>query len=171
MKRGQEIAIAIRLGGVSLIVLLIAAANVANLLLLRASRRKREIALRRALGVSRARLARQLSVESTLLVLLGAIAACVVAIWLGAALRHLVMPSTNWASGAVDLRTVSFVALAGICIGLITALAPLAQANRVNLADSLKAGGRDSAYRQSGLRSTLLAFQAALCTVLLVGTA
>lgn len=169
-QRAQEVSLATRVGGVAVFVLLIATANVVNLLLLRAARRKREIALRRALGVSQGRLLRQLAVESAVLVLIGGGTAAVLSIWVGAALRRLVLPRVHWASGALDTRTAMFVALASVAIGMIAGLAPAAQAMNLDLARSLKAGGRDATYQRSRLRSGLVALQAALCTILLVGT-
>jgi putative ABC transport system permease protein len=169
LKPAQEVLVATRISWIAVIVLVIAAANVTNLLLLRASRRKREIAVRRALGVSQGRLYGQLAVESTLLSLLGGVAALVVAVWVGTALRQLMMPRVHWASSAVDGHTVAFLFGLSVIIGLGAGLAPAVYAAQPNLTDSLKAGARESAYQRSMLRSVLLVVQATLCVVLLVG--
>ena len=167
--QAQEVSISTRLAGVTLIVLLIAIANVANLLLVRATRRRREIALRRALGVSAARLYAQLLTESVLLGLLGGAVALVVAYRCAAALRRLLLPHVQWATLAIDGRTVALIAGLSIAVGIVAGLAPALQARRPNLVDSLKAGSHDGAYQRSMLRSALLVVQTALSIVLLVG--
>jgi len=157
------------LGGVSVIVLLIACANVANLLLARALRRKREIALRLALGVGRARLFAQLLTESLLVALLGGVVGIAIAQWGGAALRAGLLEQSEAASGLRDPRTVLFAAVVAVVVGLLTGLAPILQASRANLTDDLKAGAREGTYGRSRTRLALLVAQGALSVVLLVG--
>ena len=156
-------------GGVSVIVLLISCANVANLLLARALRRRREIALRLALGVSRARLLSQLFTESVLLALLGGVAGMLVAHWGGALLRRNLAIKTEAATGIYDLRTVLFAFAAAVAVGLLTGLAPAFQARRVDLTSDLKAGSREGTYGRSRVRVALLVLQGALSVILLVG--
>lgn len=165
----QAVSVSVRTGGVSVILLLIACANVAGLLLVRATRRRREIAVRLALGVSRARLLSQLITEGMVLASLAAAAAVLLAAWGGAVLRRMLLPDVHWAGPALDARTVVFALGSAALVGLVAALAPALQSRRVDVSAGLKSGGRESGSPRSLLRSGLLAGQAALSIVLLVG--
>jgi predicted permease len=155
--------------GVAVIVLLVACANVANLLLARAIRRRREIAVRLALGVSRGRLLAQLLTESTLLALLGGLAAIVIAQWGGAALRAGLMPQSAPTATFRDPRTILFTVTAALFVGLVTGLAPVLQAWRADLTADLKAGSREGTFHRSRTRVALLVLQGAMSVILLVG--
>jgi predicted permease len=167
----QEVAIATRLAGVSVIVLLIVAANVANLMIVRAARRRRELAVRRALGASTGRLFAQTLTETSLLAAIGCVAAVLVAFWGGTALRRLLLPEVRWADAAVDWRTILFSVAVASIVGLIAALAPAIRMRRTDLAEPLKSGGRGGGVDRSRLRAGLLIIQAALSLVLVVGAA
>jgi predicted permease len=169
-KRGTEVTIATRLAGVAFIVLLITLANVSNLLLVRATVRQREIAVRRALGVSKARLFEQLVSESLLLALLGGAVAILLAIWVGAALRNVLLPDVHWPTGVLDLRVVAFAGAAAVLTGIIVGAVPAIHAFRPDLIASLRGGDKSGSYRRSATRTGLLVAQAALSVVLLVGS-
>ena len=156
-------------GGVAVIVLLIACANVANLLLARALRRRREIAVRLALGVSRGRLLSQLFTESVVLAVLGGVVGVLIAQWGGGILRARLLPKTAGEPVYHDTRTLMFAGVAALVVGLLTGLAPALQATRANLTGDLKAGSREGTYHRSRVRVVLLVLQCALSLVLLVG--
>src|SRR6185312_12959329 len=155
--------------GVAIVVWLIACANVANLLLARALRRRREIAVRLALGVSDARLASQLVTESVVLALAGGVIGIAIAQWGGALLRAQLLSGSAKPAVLTDTRTLLYAGVAALVAGLLTGLAPIVQTRRTNLAADLKAGAREGTYQRSRLRIALLVFQGTLSVVLLVG--
>jgi putative ABC transport system permease protein len=155
--------------GVAVIVLLIACANVANLMLVRALRRRREVALRIALGVSRGRLATQSFTESLVLAALGCVAGIAIAQWGGASLRGLFLPYESAMDFATDWRTLGVATAVALAAGLLTGLAPVLLAGHGDLTSALKSGAREGTYQRSRLRAALLVTQGALSVVLLVG--
>jgi len=155
--------------GVCVIVLIVACSNVANLLLARAVRRRREVAVRLALGVSRARLLRLFLVESLLLSGVGAIAGLAVAFATGTFMRRTLLPDIDWSSSVLDSRVLLVSLCVAVFVGVATGLIPAWRASRPDLTAALKSGVRDGGGHQSRARSTLTVLQAALSVVLLVG--
>jgi putative ABC transport system permease protein len=167
---GSDAKVATWLVGVAAIVLLIACANVANLLLARALRRRREIAVRIALGVSRSRLLMQLATESLLLAFLGGLAGLAITQWGGTIVRKALLDQTETGPSAfTDPRVLGFAALLAMAAGLLTGLVPAFQTAREDVSAALKAGAREGHVHRSRLRTSLLIGQAALSVVLLVG--
>jgi len=157
------------LGAVGL-VLFIACANVANLLLARATERAREFALRTALGASRRALLWQLLIESLVLGMLGAAGGVVIAWGALQALLPLVGDSIpRIAQTSIDGRVLAFCALVAIATSVIFSLAPAVQAGATPPSDALKQEGRSVARGHSRLRGTLVIGQVTLGLVLLVG--
>ena len=153
-------------------VLLIACANVANLLLARAAYRQKEIALRTALGASRARIIRQLLTESVLLSLISGVAGLAISVWLLKLLIAITPANTpRIAEIAIDLRVFAFTAGVTVLAGLLFGLFPALQTSRPNLNETLKDSGQRGA--QTGGRnragSLLIVSEIALSFVLLAG--
>jgi putative ABC transport system permease protein len=156
------------------LVLLIACANVANLLLARASVRRREIAVRLALGASRRRLIRQLLTESLLLAMLGGVLGLILTQWTSRMLPgFLSADDANGLDLSLDWRVLVFTLGVTILTSVLFGLAPSLQATRLNLLSSLKdeAGAQGRRLRRFGLRDVLVISQLALSLVLLIGAA
>jgi predicted permease len=168
-RRGQQVEIALRLGGVAFIVLIIACANATNLLLARAVRRRREIAVRLALGISRWRLVRLLTLETMLIAMIAAVVAMLAGWWGGSLLRSLLMSGLEVPSMGLHWRVMLFTGAVALLAGVAAGVVPALQASNPGLTTALKAGARDGMQHRSRLRRGLVIAQAALSVVLLVG--
>jgi len=164
-----EITVVRWLFGVTLIVLVIACANVANLLLARGVRRTREVALRFALGARTSRLVRLLLVESMLLAIGGAVGGIAVAYALGGLARRLMFAWVDWSTSPIDGRVLAASAVLALVTGLAVGLLPAWRTVHADLTDALKQGARDGGGHRARARHALTIAQAALSVVLLVG--
>ena len=159
-----------RLAAVAVVILLITCANAANLLLARVFRRRREIAIRLALGASRARIVRLLIVESAALGVAGGAAAALAGYWTGDALRGLLFPDGKWTTAAFDDRALWFTLGLALAAGLITGLVPALQFSNPDLVSGLKGTRRESGRVGRGTQATLIVLQVAFSLVLLIAS-
>jgi putative ABC transport system permease protein len=169
--------------GLSLLLLLITSASVTNLLMARAGSRRRELAVRAALGARLGRVVRQLLTEAVVLALLAAVAAVPIVVAVTNALRELIVSASAAINldpdFSVDLRVLAVTFAIAVCAGLLAGIAPAAAACRADLTSSLKNGigatrgtprqrWKLAASSGSGLRTTLVVVQVALALALLV---
>ena len=155
------------------LVLVIACSNLANLLLLRAASRGKEIAVRMALGASRARVLGQLVTESMLLGLLGGAVGLMLAVWTARAIVSFrpPLPVPIALDLSIDWRVVLFTVVLTVLTGILFGLAPALRASRLDLAQIIKGEGAKItlAAKRFSLRNVLVVSQVALSLVLLVG--
>jgi putative ABC transport system permease protein len=152
-------------------VLLIACANVANLLLARGAARQKEVAIRAAMGASRARVVRQMLTESLLLSAIGGSAGLLLSVWLTDVLLSLLPEGAPRIDQVgIDYRVLGFALGISALTGIIFGLAPALQASKFDVSSSLKEGGRTGeGHRRTSARSLLLIAEVALSLMLLVG--
>ena len=165
----REGRVSLWLMGVSGIVLLIACANVSNLLIARTLERRREIAVRMAMGVSRARLVGMLLTEAALLSFFGSVVALAIALGGSRLVQDVLLPTIVWSESVLDRRVFAFtLAITVVCM-LLAGLAPVLQGLGTRVSEGLKASSRQVAGGRGRLRFTLMLMQTALSVLLLVG--
>lgn len=160
------------LAAVGSLVILLACVNLANLLLARATERRREIAVRLAVGASRRRLVRQLLTESLLISLGGGAAGVLLAAAINTAVRSIRLPSdiTLLFDLRTDWRVLTFALLLSIATGILFSLIPALQSSRPQLVPALKDESSMAGFRRSRLRNFLVIVQVSLSLVLLVSS-
>ncbi len=157
-------------GGVTLVVLLIATVNMSNLLMVRVAARRPELAVRNALGAGRWGVGRLLVIESVLLAALSGVAALAVAAVAGRTLRSTLAPGHQWPEEPVSITAVGFTGIAMLGVGLVAALAPAVYAARSRGIEKLDYS-RGARALGTPVRTGLIVVQAALSLILLTGTA
>jgi putative ABC transport system permease protein len=153
-------------------VLVIASANLANLLLSRALVRTKEIAIRTALGATRGRLVRQLITESVLLSFAGGVAGVIAAIWSFEFLRQLIPPGLSlFVDLRIDTTVLGFTLVLSVFTGIVFGLAPALQSSKVDLNEALKQGGGRTSLSAGHrrLQNSMIVGEVAIAMVLLVG--
>ena len=164
-----RLALQVLLGAVGM-VLLIACANVANLALVRATARQKEISVRRALGAPRWRVVRQFLVESVVLSLTGGVVGLLLAEWGTQAVKttlasHLMRSNTI----AIDAQVLFFTLALALITGILFGIAPAFSSSRRDMNSALKEGARGTSAGGGGIRRTLVASEIAIALVLLIG--
>ena len=165
----NETGVAALLWAVALLVLAIAAANVANLFLARSLRSSDQLAIRLALGAGRVRILAEQAAEGAFLALVGAGVAIVVAIVGAPVLQRLLFPQVDWLETAVDLRGLLFVAGSAVLGGSIAAALPMWRAGRTDVVQWLRAGGQRMSRTRTRTQAAMLLVQGALSVLLLIG--
>jgi putative ABC transport system permease protein len=160
--------IALWLLGVSTVVLVIACVNVANLLLARGIRRRRETGVRLAMGIGRGRLGGHVLAETLLIAIMAGLLGLLLAHVGGELARLVLMPDFDWPGSPVDGRVLGFAGAAAVAAALVAGLIPALHAARSDVIGLLSLGGRGGTYRRSRLRSGLVMLQATLSVILLV---
>jgi putative ABC transport system permease protein len=173
--RGVRVALPALIGS-AIFVLLIACSNVANLLLVRATARQKEIAVRLALGATRGRLIGQLLTESVMLALGGAVLGVLFAAWAIDAPYKITPVGMSkfipgWNHMGLNTRVLTFTTLIAVLTGVLFGLAPALQATKTNVHEALKEGGKGTPGKigRSAMRHTLVVCEVALSMVLLIG--
>jgi putative ABC transport system permease protein len=164
-----ETRVALWVGGVAAIVLLIACANVANLLLARTLARRRELAMRLALGAGSGRLSRQLFIESAVLAAAGALGSLVVAAGVATSLSARFLSSQTPSAPVLSMRTTMFAIATTLVVAMVISLAPVVEARRTSLVQPLAGGSRATASRGAWMRTGLVVIQVSLSVLLLIG--
>jgi predicted permease len=151
--------------------LLIATANVGTLLSLRAAQRRREVAVRIAMGASRGDLARQVLIESVLLAALGSALGLLLSHWFSNIMRATLLPNLAPGESFVDWRVLLVSICAALVAGMAAGFGPLSQVGERNLSAQLRSGGGHGSSGRLAFQNTLVTVQVGLCTLLLVGAA